>query len=140
MLVTSCTTEAGAATTGVYERLGVELEVSFTTTKTTTMMMTRPTEPQAIMAPEIRRGGVGAGGREPGRGRLPPPLAPPPPPPPPLRGAGPERPPGALVETGRLCALLRSLALWPLCGFGRLPPVPVFWPLAVFSCSRAIAT
>src|ERR1700733_13019516 len=145
--VTAFTTDAGAGVTGVYERLGGELDVSLTMTRAATMTMTRPTAPQASKAPETRRGGGGACGRAPGRGLFPPPPAPPPPEP---RPVGRDGPAGALVETARLWALLRSLALWvpwPFCGFGRLPPafvlpgpVPVFAGLVpALPCSRAIS-
>ena len=61
MLVTSLTTDAAAGVTGVKAALALEeLLVAFTMTSTTMMMMTRPTAPQAIRAPDMRRGpGVG---------------------------------------------------------------------------------
>src|ERR1035441_2989247 len=104
MVVTSLTTEAGAGVTGV-NALEVEDELPILTmTRTTTMITTRPTAPQAIMAPVILRGWRAGAGLVPGRGVFPP-----------LRGAAPvalpDFPVGALPEIGRLWALLRSLAL-----------------------------
>src|SRR5580698_1784865 len=133
MLVTSCTTEAGAGATGVYVALalfGLEPPVAFTITSTTTMTMTRPTAPQAIIAPEIRRPGATGAGPAPGRGRG---VLPPWPPPPLAPAALPPLPLGVLPVTGRLAALLRSLALWPdgppglLAGLGLFPPATTFF-------------
>ena len=120
--VTSRTTAAGAGVTGVGAPDGAvfELPSELITTKTTTMTTTRPTDPQARTGPDRRRPGARIGrpcvppaDLPVGLGRLPP------------RG-----PAGALVETGRLCALLCALASLaslalrplPLGGLGVLPP------------------
>src|SRR5580704_4912315 len=133
MLVTSCTTDAGAGVTAVKSPADAELPLaSFTITNTATITMTRPTAPHAIMAPDSRRGwGTGAG-RPPGRGVLPP-LPPPGPPGLPAFAVG-AFPVAVLPVTDRLWARLRSLALWPadppgpLAGLGLFPPVWVlFW-------------
>src|SRR5579884_4256075 len=104
------------------------------------MTTTRPTAPQARTAPEKRRVGGWEAGRESGRERLPP--RPGPPPPDPL--AGPAglaalRGPAAFVETGRLWALLCSLADRPSCALGRFLPAPALSPLTpALPCSPAI--
>ena len=112
---------------------------TFTITSTTMITTTRPTAPQAITAPEKRRGAGAGAGRAPGRGLFPPPA--------PFLSAPVACPTcrsGALPETGRLWALLRSLALWPVLapagrGFGLLPPTGVFfWSCAMVRGPRFV--
>ena len=104
--------------------------------------MTRPTAPQAITAPENRLGAGAGAGLPPGPGLVPAATA----------GsarlgrapvAWPDFPDGDLPDTGRLWALLRSLALWfdvppeRAGGLGVFPPVTgfFFWSSAIVRIS-----
>ena len=79
MVVTSLTTDAGAAVTGVYELAPLEPPpATLTTTSTATTTTTRPTAPQARTAPENLLGCGAGAGLPPGRGLLPPPPPAPP--------------------------------------------------------------